>query len=808
MLQRRFLLAGPIALLTAGMFVLGAQTPTAPVISARGVTNFFTQEPAPGVVGLGSLVQIVGLNLGPPDGDKATEIPWPTRLGNVQVFIGGKPAPVFSISPGTIIAQVPVNANIGLVDVVVRRAGVNSAPAKVTVAAMAPAVRTADDSGAGLPWGKVTAQAIAITATGLGPTNPKIDSGDVGPSDTPAVPTNDISAYVGGLRAKLTAAVSTKRPGEFDINITVPAGARPGDLITLFAGRQAANVTVFQPANAPQINVLPLPPNTPPITALSDTGVNGSFLIATGARDSDGCYPALGVNLRTRTVAAIPDCLTSVNPNIQPLAVPGNGDTLAALIGPPAGDAATGISSTVEIFSAAGDPIKVTLPSAAATLTATPNSFTATLPGKPAQIATIDPETGDLQIAAPGANPGANPPGNGGAGGAVVVPPVEIEGLTHVYAAVNLGNNRLAVIVGDDPLKPARAIFAIVNNTGAPSLSKDFPSGWLPLLNAVAPARAGQAAPPPPTEPVIFDTASRTFFALARTPDAAKDAFIGFPLVSGDLAIAEFPEGWFAASCTSDIRPLTLNLVGQAALVGSRVAETEFKTACAGTGFLTLDFSEAAMQAIPLGDQGQIRVPTTRADTSLALMNDYVYAVKLDSTRPNASDALYVLDGVNASAAAMPLPNAVTAFTNGALQQLPETNSLLVQTIDRVAGDQGFVLFNLDAQTAANLPLPDGFVSVASLADGATVCCFATHKLIARAVKPGGSAAVIYDLVTGDVNVVTNPDNVTSIGPAAAPAGAAVTAARVVLANAMANTISAVAYNGNRQVGIMVIRIP
>ncbi|MCU1235332.1 MAG: hypothetical protein JWP63_3299, partial [Candidatus Solibacter sp.] len=106
-----------------------------------------------------------------------------------------------------------------------------------------------------------------------------------------------------------------------------------------------------------------------------------------------------------------------------------------------------------------------------------------------------------------------------------------------------------------------------------------------------------------------------------------------------------------------------------------------------------------------------------------------------------------------------------------------------------------------NAQTAANLPLPDGFATVASLADGTTVCCFATHKLIARAVKQGGSAAVIYDLVTGDVNVVTNPENVTSIGP---PAGQS----RVVLANAMANTISAVAYNGNRQVGIMVIRIP
>jgi hypothetical protein len=89
--------------------------------------------------------------------------------------------------------------------------------------------------------------------------------------------------------------------------------------------------------------------------------------------------------------------------------------------------------------------------------------------------------------------------------------------------------------------------------------------------------------------------------------------------------------------------------------------------------------------------------------------------------------------------------------------------------------------------------VPDGFASVASLSDGATVCCFSTHKLVARAVEQGGSAAVIYDLVTCDVNVVTNPEGVTSLGPVAVPAGGdaggAAAAIRAVLANAMANTI-------------------
>src|ERR1017187_6221862 len=108
----RFLLA-----CVAGAALLCAQAPTAPVISPRGVTNFFTQEPAPGTVGLGGMAQIKGLNLGPPEGITATALPWPTLLGDTSVVIGGKAAPLYSVSLGTILAQVPVDANIGLVNV-------------------------------------------------------------------------------------------------------------------------------------------------------------------------------------------------------------------------------------------------------------------------------------------------------------------------------------------------------------------------------------------------------------------------------------------------------------------------------------------------------------------------------------------------------------------------------------------------------------------------------------------------------------------------------------------------------------------
>jgi len=81
---------------------------------------------------------------------------------------------------------------------------------------------------------------------------------------------------------------------------------------------------------------------------------------------------------------------------------------------------------------------------------------------------------------------------------------------------------------------------------------------------------------------------------------------------------------------------------------------------------------------------------------------------------------------------------------------------------------------------------------------------------VGRALKSGGASLVIYDLATGDVTVVPNPDGVTHFGPppTANPAAAAATPGQLMSANARANTVNAVAYNGARQAGVMVVRIP
>jgi uncharacterized protein (TIGR03437 family) len=207
-------------LLLAGTAAVWAQS--GPVIFPRGVTNAFTMEPTPAHVGLGGLVQISGSNLGPPEGATAAGAPWPTELGGVQVFISGKPAPLYSVSPGSIVAQVPFEAGGGTADVVVQRDGVKSAARRVLIDARRPAVKTASGKGYGQAAGSVPGSTLMLAVSGLGETDPSLASGAAGP----AKPKAAVTAFIGGVRAEADATASSSRPGEFEVRVAMPDGVR------------------------------------------------------------------------------------------------------------------------------------------------------------------------------------------------------------------------------------------------------------------------------------------------------------------------------------------------------------------------------------------------------------------------------------------------------------------------------------------------------------------------------------------------------------------------------------------------------
>ena len=87
----------------------------------------------------GSIFSVFGSGLAP-DLQSAGGAPLPTSLAGVTVTVGGKPAPLFFVSPGQVNAQVPYESELGNAQVVVTVNGVASVPSTVRVAAAAPGI--------------------------------------------------------------------------------------------------------------------------------------------------------------------------------------------------------------------------------------------------------------------------------------------------------------------------------------------------------------------------------------------------------------------------------------------------------------------------------------------------------------------------------------------------------------------------------------------------------------------------------------------------------------------------------------------
>jgi uncharacterized protein (TIGR03437 family) len=801
----------PLGLLLASS-VCAVWAQTNPVVLPRGIVNAFTQLPAPAIVGRGGIVQINGLNLGPPAGLKASGTQLPTQLGDVQVLINGKAAPLYSVDVGTIVAQVPVDATPGTAELVVQRDSGSSPPTHFIIQAAAPSIRTADGSGFGLPWGSIAGKTLTLSGTGLGPTDPTLASG-VASSATVTAP---IDAFIGGMRTTATAAASTTRVGEFDIQVDVPAGAQQGDLISLVVGNRPANPTQFQTMATPTVRAVQIPDGSPDFTAIADTDLNGNYLIATSARDSSGCYTGVIFDLLNRTATPIPDCLTTGARD--PIVAPVNSNVLASLIGPPQGAPPAAISSTLALYGPNLDtPLSVALPAAVANVTAAAGgNLCAVVPGTPPQTFLIDGQTGDIATQPCGAAAVA-----GAAAAIGIIPNLNVDGLTvQLSPALALGQGRSAVLVADSADTPTKVEFAVVNQAGAKVLSKPFPAGLQTLFvpAPLAPANPQPGAPAAPAarfRTVAFlDTNGPSYYVLANNADNSQQAFVSFPFTQADSNTISFPAGWFVAGCQAAVAVFDVQLSSSKVLAASRDATLAAKTACNADGFLQLNLDDKTIGVTPLPSQSQVDV------RAMTVLNDYVYGFNPTAAR-GVTDTVFTYDGATGSLL-NPLgpPNSISGFT-APLQQVADLNLLVSEATNKTPGDAGLILFDLDNQVTTLLPLPDGFDSVS--AQGVYQ---ATRKVVGIGVRTAGrgSQFIVYDLASDSVTVVPNPQGVAFVGlrpgaarpgqpgapggPGAGPGGAA--AARgLISANTSANTIAAVALDAQgKQVGIMVVRVP
>lgn len=207
--------------------VLGWSQPT-----VTGVVNAASFDTA---VPLGCLISIFGTNLAGTTAS-ADSFPLPTQIGDVSVLVGDLelPAPLYFVSPTQINAQLPFEALGTTLAIVVSTSAGRSKPFLIRPAAGGPGLFTRDSSGTGLalaftpgfqPLDTITSgQPIILYATGLGPTDPPVQSGYPGASQEPlnrVVTLPEVYAGEYPLPAPITfAGLAPGLAGVYQINVT------------------------------------------------------------------------------------------------------------------------------------------------------------------------------------------------------------------------------------------------------------------------------------------------------------------------------------------------------------------------------------------------------------------------------------------------------------------------------------------------------------------------------------------------------------------------------------------------------------
>ena len=180
----------------------------------------------------------------------------PTTLDGVSVTVNGKSAYVYYISPTQVNILTPPDAMQGSVAVVVTNNAATSAPFTVQAQAISPSfflfnggpyVASTHVSGAllgpaSLYPGSTTpakpGETVVIYANGFGPTSTAVVSGSETQSGSLS-PSPVVT--IGGIAATVTFA-GLVAPGEFQVNVVVPANAPSGDnpIIATYNGSEAS----------------------------------------------------------------------------------------------------------------------------------------------------------------------------------------------------------------------------------------------------------------------------------------------------------------------------------------------------------------------------------------------------------------------------------------------------------------------------------------------------------------------------------------------------------------------------------------
>jgi len=220
-------------------------TANLPLINPDGVVNGASFDPRTPVAP-GSIISLFGRNL-VPQPIPATAVPLPTNLGGLAMKIGDRDAPLFYANNGQVNAQVPVElADKTAASVVLTMNGKVSPPEPLLLSSVQPGIFTYDDGGVphaavldeknalvGKANPAVRGTIIQVYATGLGPTDPVVKTGEPGPSNPTAVLVagTQLTTTLGGVPAEIQfKGLAPGYVGLYQVNLKVPSGLPSGDV--------------------------------------------------------------------------------------------------------------------------------------------------------------------------------------------------------------------------------------------------------------------------------------------------------------------------------------------------------------------------------------------------------------------------------------------------------------------------------------------------------------------------------------------------------------------------------------------------
>jgi uncharacterized protein (TIGR03437 family) len=203
-----------------------------------------------GVLAPGDQVSLLGINLGPADGVRASAgANLPTSLAGTTVTFDGVAAPLYYVSDRVVAAHAPVTLSPGSVTrVQVTNASGSSAAVPVLVVSAKPGIFTYEARGQGQAKainedgsvngdGSITGtdkpaspgSVIQVFATGLGPLDPVVPQGTLAPASPLSTATLPVSAMIGGKTAKVVwAGAAPGQIGVYQVNLIVPLLAPSG----------------------------------------------------------------------------------------------------------------------------------------------------------------------------------------------------------------------------------------------------------------------------------------------------------------------------------------------------------------------------------------------------------------------------------------------------------------------------------------------------------------------------------------------------------------------------------------------------